>query len=216
LRNLINVTLLLFFLFISVSIAQTHTLTGSVIGGFNKPIEFANVYLLKTSDSTLIYGASASELGTFEITGVRTGNYLLQASYLSKTSVLLSLEVIKNLNVHMVQIAEFTENLAEVTVSFKQPSVERKADRLVFNVENSAIAQGSSWDILKRTPGVIIMQGEIKIKNKSADVYINDRKVYLTSQELQQLLEGLTGENIKSVEVITNPPAKYDAEGVQF
>ena len=73
--------------------------------------------------------------------------------------------------------------------------------------------QETTFDILKRTPGVIVSQGNLLVKNRPATVYINDRKVYLSSQELQQLLEGFSAENIKSVEVITNPPARYDAEG---
>ena len=84
---------------------------------------------------------------------------------------------------------------------------------MVFNVENTVVSSGSSYDILKKTPGVIISQGKILVKRSEAEVYINDRKVYLSSRELQELLEGLSGANIKSVEVITNPPSKYDAEG---
>ena len=58
-----------------------------------------------------------------------------------------------------------------------------------------------------------MVQDQLLVKNRPATVYINDRKVYLTAQELQQLLEGYSGENVKSVEVITTPPARYDAEG---
>ena len=80
-------------------------------------------------------------------------------------------------------------------------------------MENSVISSLNTYEILKRTPGVIVSQGELLVKNRPATVYINDRKVYLSTAELEQLLSGLSGENVKSVEVITTPPARYEAEG---
>ncbi len=110
-------------------------------------------------------------------------------------------------------IDQNVENLDEVVVSTMKPIIERKADRLVFNVENTVASQGSSWDVLKRTPGVIAMENDLKVRNQSATIYINDRKVQLSSQEVHDLLENYPAGHIKLVEVIGNPPAKYDAEG---
>ena len=96
---------------------------------------------------------------------------------------------------------------------FLKQKIERKIDRISFNVENSVLSSLNTYEILKRTPGVIVSQGELLVKNRPATVYINDRKVYLSTAELEQLLSGLSGENVKSVEVITTPPARYEAEG---
>ena len=95
----------------------------------------------------------------------------------------------------------------------KRPTIQRKIDRLVYNVENSVVSSGSTYDILRKTPGVIVQQDNLMIKNTPATVYINDRRVYLSATELRNLLEGFSGENVKAIEIITNPPAKYDAQG---
>src|SRR5690606_432341 len=90
--------------------------------------------------------------------------------------------------------------------------LERLADRLVFTVENTTVSQGSTWDILKSTPGVIVNGNDLAIRGQSATVYLNDRKVQLSGQEVQELLQGSSEGAIKSVEVMANPPASYDAE----
>src|SRR5690606_31579845 len=105
------------------------------------------------------------------------------------------------------------ESLDEVVVRVQRPILQKLADRLVFSVENTTLSQGSSWDILKNTPGIIVNGGELSIKGRVATVYLNNRKVQLSGQEVQDLLQGFSGTNVKSVEVLANPPASYDAGG---
>ena len=105
------------------------------------------------------------------------------------------------------------EKLDDVTIVAKRPTVKRMVDRLVFNVENSTLSNNNVLDVLNHTPGVLISDGKISIKQSTPVVYMNDRRVHLSSQEVLQLLEGTSATNIKSIEVITSPPAKYEAEG---
>lgn len=91
--------------------------------------------------------------------------------------------------------------------------MEGLADRLVFNVENTSLANGSMWNVLQSTPQLLTSGDKLTVKGETPIIFINDKKVYLTATELQQLLETTPATHIKSVEVITNPPAKYDAEG---
>lgn len=193
--------------------SQTFKITGKVINTENELIPFANILLLNASDSTFVKGTSASENGFFELTGVEPSLYLLQASYVGTGSKPLALDVKKDISLGALIIPSTTENLDEVVVTARRPTLQRLADRLVFNVENTVVSQGSSWDILKSTPGVIVNQDDLQIRGQSATVYLNDRKVQLSGSEVQELLQGLTGTVIKSVEVIANPPARYDAEG---
>jgi len=109
-----------------------------------------------------------------------------------------------------------TESLDEVTVISKKPTISRKADRLVFNVENTIAAQGTTWDILKRTPGVVVKQGELSVRNKNATVYLNGRKVELSFEEIQSLLESIGGNVIKSLEVITITRNLWDISKTLF
>ncbi len=192
---------------------QGFTISGSVKDDTNAPIPFTNVYLLKVADTVMVKGASADENGFFSIENIVPDIYFIRASYIGKFSNLTPLDITKNLNIGSLIIEVGAELLDEVVVTAKQPTMERKADRLVFNVENSVVSEGSSWQILKNTPGVISMQDGFLIRNQQATIYLNDRKVQLSPSEVKDLLEGLSGGAIKSVEVIPNPPSRYDAEG---
>ena len=193
--------------------AQTFELSGEVRDERNEAIPFASVFLLQTADSTLVKGTSADESGSFTIENITEGIYFLKASYIGRTSNALAIDISKDIKIGALIIQQNAEQLNEVVVTANRPQIERKVDRLVFNVENTVLSQSNSWEILQQTPGVINMQDELQIRNQAAVVYINDRKVQLSSEEIRSLLENYQGSNIKSVEVIPNPPAKYDAEG---
>ncbi len=193
--------------------AQDFEVSGKVRDVNNESVAFATVFLLQIADTTMVKGTSADENGIFTLLDVPPATYLIQASYIGNTSPLIGLDVFRDTRLGSLIISENIENLDEVVVTSKLPLVERKADRLIFNVENNVVSQGSSWDVLKRTPGVIVSQDELQVRNQSVMVFINDRKVQLSSQEVRDLLENYSGDNIKSIEVINNPPAKYDAEG---
>ncbi|WP_257212805.1 outer membrane beta-barrel family protein [Maribacter sp. 4U21] len=208
--------LLFLMVFLGVSqgvLSQTYTLSGEVKDDTAAAIPFASVFLLATTDSTLVKGTSADENGFFAIDGITEGLYFLKASYIGQTSENLTLDIIKDVKIGALMIAQSSQVLDEVVVTAGRPVVERKVDRLVFNVENTVLSQSSSWEILQQTPGVISMQDELQIRNQAATIYINDRKVQLSSEEVRNLLENYQGENIKSIEVLSNPPARYDAEG---
>ncbi len=194
--------------------AQGLMLDGLVQNVKQKPVPFTNVLLLKAADSTFISGAVSNDEGFFKFEDLNTGSYLLKASYVGyEDTYSAPFELNENLRLDALVLKESAEFLNEVTVTARRPVIQRRVDRYIYNVENTVVSSGTTFDILKRTPGVIINGGSILIRNRPAQVYINDRKVYLTHNELQQLLEGFAGVNVKSVEVITTPPARYDAEG---
>lgn len=194
-------------------LGQGFTISGSVKDDTNAPIPFTNVYLLKVADTSMVQGVSADENGLFTIGNVAPDLYFIRASYIGKFSALTPIDIAQNVHIGSLVIDVGAEQLDEVVVTAKQPTMERKADRLVFHVENTVVSEGSSWQILKNTPGVISMQDEFLIRNQSATIYLNDRKVQLSPTEVKDLLEGLSGGAIKSVEVIPNPPSRYEAEG---
>ncbi|MGB3776336.1 MAG: outer membrane beta-barrel family protein, partial [Leeuwenhoekiella sp.] len=204
--------LLLFLLISNFGFAQEFSVKGNVVDDKNDPIAFANILLLAAADSTFVVGAVSEENGSFSFASVKQGNYLLKGSFVGFADGFSDpFEFNGNTTIDPIKLQG--EALDTVIIEGTRPTIQRKIDRLVFNVENSSLSSGTSFDILRRTPGVVVMQDAIMIKNTPAIVYINDRKVYLSSTELRQLLEGYSGENVKSVEVITNPPANYDAEG---
>lgn len=193
--------------------AQVYDVTGHVKNSANESMAYASVLLLKMTDSTMVSGVSTDENGAFLIDDVAPDIYFLQASYINKKSAFLPIDISKDVNIGAIILEEDIEQLEEVAVSSKNPTIKRKADRLIFNVENTVVSQGNSWDLLKRTPGVIVAQDQIKIRNQAATIYLNNRKLQLSSNEVKNLLEGFSGVNIKSIEVIHNPPSEYEAEG---
>ncbi|RYC52329.1 outer membrane beta-barrel family protein [Flagellimonas olearia] len=205
--------LLLVFLASNHLVGQTYQITGKVVDEQNQTIPFANILLLQATDTTFVKGTSADDNGAFVLEGVEPDLYLLQASYVGRGSEPRALDITKDISLGALIIPLETNSLDEVVVTAQRPKLQRLPDRLVFSVENTVVSQGTSWDILKSTPGVIVNQDELLIRGQNATVYLNDRKVQLSGQEVQDLLQGLSGTNIKSVEVIANPPARYDAEG---
>ena len=204
----------LIFLIFSCAVYSQSELKGRVLNQSNSPVAFANVILLNAEDSTSVYkGTITEEDGVFILNNIKDSTYLLKVSFIGYEDNLQRIKVKGDTSIDPVILQEGSSDLDEVVVNARRPKISRKVDRLVFDVENTTLSTGNTFDILKRTPGVIVSQGNLLVKNRPATVYINDRKVYLNSQELQQLLEGFSAGNVKSVEVITNPPAKYDAEG---
>lgn len=187
---------------------------GNVLDQNRQPVAFANVVLLQANDSTTVYKGSVSdEDGNFLLENIADNSYLLTVSFVGFENLQKLIEVNGDENLGELILNESASDLAEVTITAKNPTVTKTIDRLIFNVENSTLSTGNSWDILKRTPGVIVSNNQLLVRNTGVVVYINDRKVQLSASELQQLLESYSASNIKSVEVITNPPARYEAEG---
>lgn len=108
-----------------------------------------------------------------------------------------------------------TENIKEVVVIARKPTIESKADRTVFNVANSAILTGNTtWDVLRMTPLVNIDNNDnVQAEGSSVTVYINDRKSVFTGKELKEYLKTIAADNLLKIEVITTPSAKYETAG---
>lgn len=206
--------LFLFFSFFTLYGQSQNSVSGLLIDKDQKPVAFANVVLLQASDSTTVYmGAVSNEAGDYLFENVLPAEYVLSVSFMGYEQVLKLIDVNSDTRVETITLTEDADALAEVTVTGKKPKITRSIDRIIFDVENSTLSTGSSWDILRKTPGVVVTQGQLMVRNGGVAIYINDRKVQLTAEELRELLESYSAANIKAVEVITNPPARYEAEG---
>lgn len=192
--------------------AQEFSILGKVIDADNNPIELANIILLEGEEKTFLIGTSTDDNGYFNLVNLKQGTYYLKISYIGLQEFEQKVILTGNLDLKSIILNEIPESLDEVTIIAKKPTITRKPDRLVFNVENTALVEGSTLGVLKSTPGVIVSEGGINIKSAPAAIYINNRRVQLTSDELMQLLESAPANSIKSIEVITNPPASYDAD----
>jgi len=195
-----------------MAFAQDFSVSGQVLDANNEPITLANVILLAEDGSAFIKGTSTEEAGYFEINNLASATYFIKITYVGFEEFIQKIILRGNLDLKKIQLNEIPESLDEVTVIAKKPTITRKPDRLIFNVESTALTEGSTLSVLKSTPGIIVSEGGITIKSSPATVFINNRRVQLTSEELITLLESAPANSIKSVEVITNPPASYDAD----
>ncbi|MFS4415493.1 outer membrane beta-barrel protein [Maribacter sp. 2307ULW6-5] len=204
--------LMLLFLCAAAGLAQEFSLGGRVLDGDQNPLPFANV-LLKTTDSVVVAGTATDDGGHFIFDNLAPGRYLLQASYIRNTSGAREVEVREDTQIGNLIIQESAQQLEGVTVTYKKPKLERKVDRLVFNVANTAIVDGTLWELLKATPSVTEVKGMLSVKgNTAVRVMINGRPVNLPREDVQNLLSGTSASSVAAIEVITNPPAKYSAE----
>ncbi|NRB59608.1 MAG: TonB-dependent receptor [Winogradskyella sp.] len=202
---------LLLFLLSMYAFTQNSSIEGRVIDANTElPIEFANIILMK--DDVFVKGTSTNETGGFEFEGLFNDTYVIRISYIGYADFEQIVILTGDLDLKNLKLKGYPESLDEVTIIATKPTITKKPDRLVFNIENTALVEGSTLGVLKNTPGVIVSDAGINIKSAPATVFINNRRVQLTTEELIQLLDNSPANSIKSIEVITNPPASYDAD----
>ncbi len=205
---------ILLLLLFSAALQAQYRLEGTITDFQKQHIPFANITISNVTVNSIQKGVISDDKGYFFIENIIAGKYQINISFLGFKTHSSFIEINSDLTLPTVVLQEETESLDEVVISSKKPTVTRKVDRLEFNVANTTLSNGNAWDILKNTPGVILQQDAITIKNSAnIIVLINDKRTYLSTAELKDLLEGTSGSEITSIEVITNPPAKYEAEG---
>lgn len=178
-----------------------------------EPIGWANV-ILSNAEGKTVTGNLTKEDGSFELK-VKTGAYKLKISFVGYEALEKELLIAQDTDLGVLQLKAQGNNLNEVVVVAKKKMIEYKADRLVFNVEQSVMATGgNAINAIGSAPGVMVLNGNISLLGKgSARVMINGRMLDLTGQDLINYLNSISSSDIKSIEVINNPPAKYEASG---
>ncbi|MEO8253999.1 MAG: outer membrane beta-barrel family protein [Flavobacterium sp.] len=205
--------LLLALCFPILSFSQQYKITGKVINDKNETISQTKIAVFDQKN-TLLKTITTDENGNFSLEGISEIKVKLMINDLEYQQLEQEIDLSVPNQVLKIILQKDISQLEEVVIMKQKPLIKRKIDRLEFNVENSSISSLNGWEILKKTPGVVFSNDDFKIKGSSAIlVTINDKKVMLTGDELKNLLENTQGNDIKSVEVITNPPAKYEASG---
>jgi hypothetical protein len=200
--------------------AQSGMLSGALHDEKGEALPFANVAVLRAADSSLVTGSVTDDAGSFKIKSPEQGTYFLRLTaigYQSRTTAPFTVaEASYTKDFGSLKLKEDVEVLREVTVEALRPKVVALADRLIVSVEGTALAAGSTaLDVLAKSPGVWIDQdGNIQLNGKGGvKVMIDGRPTYLTAKQLQSMLQGMSAENIREIEVIANPTAREDAEG---
>lgn len=218
-------TKLFFFLITLCSIGQFSanaqqnteiTITGIVVESNNVPIEFATVIIADNDTQKGITGATTNEKGEFNIT-TTASNFYIEVSFIGFENKKIQNLPIKNNRIELGKIilSEDQSQLDEVVVRAEKSQTVFKLDKRVFNVGSDLSSTGASaLEILNNVPSVNVnIEGQISLRgNSGVQILINGKPSVLASEE-GNALGSITADMIDSIEVITNPSAKYDAEG---
>lgn len=187
----------------------------------HQPVEFATIALFNRRDSALVNGTITDEKGNFAIDQVPMGTYRMKISFIGyRTATKDSLQVspqspVRNLGT--IGLRSSSQTLNEVVVTAEQPVFQQSIDKRVFNVEQSIVTQGgSATDVLETVPSLAVdIDGNLTLRGSGGVVVLIDGKPStLTGANRSAILEQLPASAIESIEVITNPSSKYDAEGM--
>lgn len=194
--------------------------SGIVTDSTGQPLPFSNVLLMRSADSTVVTGTTASESGIFQLEKKENGTFFLRVlhtGYLDFYSAPFSLsdeQAAYDAGTIRMELNPKVQQAVEVVA--QKPFMEQKIDRTVFNIDNSVIAAGNNaLDLLRKLPGVSVDNNDnIQVRGKAGVLLtIDGRTSYLSGTDIANYLRGIDAEQIEKIEVITNPSAKYDASG---
>lgn len=210
----------LFSLVFAIQIqAQTGIITGQLQNQDGEPVQYANIILYQAADSSMVKVETSDDTGKFKYHNISAGNYFLTASYvglgdLKQADVTVTSGETTELGV--LSFAPAAVDLQTATVTTTRSMVEVKPDRTVFNVQGTINSTGSdAVELLRKAPGVLVDNNEnISVLGRSGVlVYVDGKRLPLSGDDLTAYLRNLPADQIDRFDIITNPGAKYEAEG---
>ncbi len=211
----------LFALFGFAAQAQnTGKVIGSVIDGSQKTIESATITLLRAKDSSTVKFSVANKEGHFIFDGIGDGKYLVSVSAVGHQKGFSPVFEIgpgrTDVQLNTIELIPTSKSMGNVTVIARKPLIEQKIDRTVVNVEASVTNAGATaLEVLEKSPGITVdKDGNISLKGKEGVmVLIDGRPTQLGGSDLANLLRNMHSNQLDQIEIMTNPPARYDAAG---
>ncbi len=217
------VRIVILYLFISISIySQPRQSGASTIEGYiyeessSVPMEFANIVLFRASDSTQVSGTVTNSKGYFVLENIRGGNYYIRVSFIGfENKFIDNIQVrgTSKIDLGKIYLKPKTIQTGDVVVSGERAQISYQIDKKVINVaENITSVSGTAVDILENIPSVTVdIEGNVSLRGSSNfTVLIDGRPSILEGSEA---LQQIPASAIQSIEIITNPSAKYDPEG---
>lgn len=195
-------------------------ISGTVVDATSKePVEYATIAVVDPKSGKPVSGGVCDGKGKFSINHIPFGPYNVVVSFIGfePKSVPATLSTRHTaIELGTIQLAVKTEMLDEVTVTAKKSLIEERVDRTIYNAENDVTTRGGdATDLLKRVPMLSVdLDGNLSLRgNSNVKVLVNNKPSAIMASNLADALKQIPAEDIKSVEVITSPSAKYDAEG---
>lgn len=195
-------------------------LGGKVLDEKKVSFPYVSVSLLKAQDSTVIKGTLTDDQGNYLFAGLKEGQYLIAFNSVGYVKSFRGPYTISNtrklINIEQITLIPSSRELSGVNIVHTKPLIERQIDKTVLNIENSILATGNTaLEILQKAPGVTVdKDGNISLRGKKGvTVMLDGKPTYLSSEQLANLLRSTEGNAVQTIELITNPSAKYDAAG---
>ena len=196
-------------------------ITGRIVDSLSgKPVEYTSISLTTQSEGKVVNGTTTDDKGVFKLTNVADGTYKMLMYFVGyKTGTLNNIVVSKTnpvIALGDIKLANKLATLKEVTVTSEKSIIENKIDKLVYNADQDITSQsGVAADILKKVPMVSIdVDGNVELQgNASIRFLINGKPSSIFGSNIADVLQSIPANQIQSIEVITSPGAKYDAEG---
>lgn len=209
--------LLLFFV-LKNTVGQV---SGKVTTPNGQPVTFVSVILLKSTDSSFVKGSLTNKNGDYSLGNIKHERYILRISstgYQVWNSPVFELtDLKKTKDFGTLVMKENAKELEEVVVRSEKPLFQQRPEGIVVNVENSILTKGSTaLQVLERSPGVTInhRDNSINLNGKNGVmVMLNGKLIRMSMEQVVSLLNGMSADDISTIELLTTPPAKYDAEG---
>lgn len=210
----------IFFILFGSSVFSQGMIQGKVHDTQSKGISYANVLLRSPIDSVLIKGAISDESGNFVFHEIPKGEFFVETffvGYAKSYSHVFSFSGTGSLGLEEITLNEEAKNLDEVTVVATKPLFELEMGKMVVNVSNSVTSAGLSViDILEKSPGVLVnrQNNSLSLSGKNGVVILmNGKRFRMPVEAAYQMLAGLNSSDVEKIEIMTVPPANYDADG---
>ncbi|WP_020539177.1 TonB-dependent receptor domain-containing protein [Lewinella cohaerens] len=199
--------------------SQSASIKGQLQDPDGEAVVFANVALYNSTDSTLVKVETTDEAGVFRIQGLSPGSFNLSATYVGAADLWqneIALSDGQQLDLEVLQFTSTSVELEQATVTATRALVEVKPDRTVFNVQGTINSTGAdAISLLRKAPGVTVDNNDnISVLGRAGVLlYVDGKRLPLTGQDLTSYLQNLQADQIDHIDIISNPGAKYEAEG---
>ncbi|MEM8485802.1 MAG: TonB-dependent receptor [Bacteroidota bacterium] len=219
-----RISSLIFLLCCSVSIVtaspeSTGTIKGNVIDDQQLPLYPATVILYQASSGVFVEGTTTNDEGAYTFSGVSAGEYFLSVAFIGFETYKSEPFAVENGRTIQMPVVELTTDavaLEGVSVQAERDLIEVQPDKTVLNIQGTVNAAGNTaFELLRKSPGVVVDNNDnVILSGKSGvQIYIDGKPSPLSTTDLAAQLKTMQASEIDAIEIITNPSAKYDAEG---
>ena len=197
---------------INILVAQ-NTISGTLADSkTNEKLAFVNVGLIRAADSVYVSGTASDDKGFFKIEHIKNGQYILQITAIGYENFKKNIDITGDLDLGLIKMNEGAVKLDEVIITEKRPLFANEGEKTLYNVsDDPSIQTGTASDALQNAPGVEVdVEGNITLRGvSSVEIWINGKPSHLNEENLKTYIQQLPANAIKTIEVITNPSARY-------